>query len=48
MECMKNLKYFQKELKTLRFIFSMNEERINQLDQRGEILKKDLGVKLDG
>jgi len=44
---MKNIG-IKKELKILRSIFLMNEERINQLDQRGEILKKDLGVKLDG
>jgi len=37
-----------KDLKTLRSIFSSNEERVRQLEQRETILKRKLGENLDG
>lgn len=39
---------FEKELKILHSIFSANEERVNQLEQRETILKRKLGENLDG
>ena len=42
-----NKRNWQKELKTLHSVFSDNEERINQLEQREEILKRGLGVELN-
>ena len=38
----------RKELKTLRSIFSSNEERVNQLEQREKILKEKIGGEFNG
>ena len=38
----------QKELKTLHSIFSSNEEKVNQIEQREKILKEKLGGELNG
>ena len=38
----------RKELKILYSIFSSNEEKVNQLEQREKILKEKLGGELNG
>jgi len=37
-----------RELKTLHSIFSLNEKKVNQLEQREKILKEKLGGELNG
>ena len=37
----------RKELKTLHSIFSLNEKKVNQLEQREKILKEKLGGELN-
>ncbi len=36
------------ELKILRSVFSLNEEQVNQLEQREKTLKEKLGGELNG
>jgi len=45
---MTSFKDFKKELKILYSIFSSNEEKVNQLEQREKILKEELGGELNG
>jgi len=45
---MDSFKDIQKELNTLRSIFSLNEEQVNQLEQREKTLKEKLGGELNG